>query len=261
MRAINLIPADDRRGTRGSAPRSGSGVYILLGALALLVVAASAYALAGKSVTDKRDELARVNHEAAAAEARANAATDYTRFASLRQRREDTVRQLAASRFDWSHALHEVARVLPTNAWLTQVTASTTPGSAGGGDPLRSAIPVPALEIQGCTTSQASVARVMARLRLIDGVQHVSLSTADKGAKKPKSTLPAAPSSGTAGGSGDCRGTSNHFPAFSVVVFYEATTPAPGAAAGAAQTVASTSTPASTTTPSSSSSSHGGTTP
>lgn len=268
MRAINLIPADDVRGPRRSgAGRSGGGAYVLLAVLALLVLGAGAYALAGKSVSDKKAELARVNRDADAAQARANSFTDYTRFASLRQRREDTVRQLAESRFDWSHALHEVARVLPKNAWLTQITGSTTPGAAGGGDPLRSALAVPALEVQGCTTSQSSVARVMARLRAIDGVDRVSLSNADKGAKKPKASIAAAPTSGATGGSGDCRGTSNHFPAFSIVVFYGGSAVLPPATAGTTQTVASTTTPASTTAPasstpsSSSSSTSGGTTP
>jgi Tfp pilus assembly protein PilN len=266
MRAINLIPADERRGGGGGPGRSGGGVYVVLGALALVVVVVAASMLANKSVSDKQSELARVTHEADAAEARANQFTDYTQFASLRQRREQTVKQLIASRFDWAHALHEVARVLPRNAWLTQLTASTSPGgTTAGGDPLRGALAVPALEIQGCTTSQASVARVMAQLRLIDGVQRVSLSSSDKGTKKIDQ-LGTASGGGTSTG-GDCRGSSNHFPQFSVVVFYEATpvvpsSPAgttPTAAGGTASTTApgTTSPAASTTTPASA----GGTTP
>jgi Tfp pilus assembly protein PilN len=272
MRAINLIPADERRGGGGGPGRSGGGVYVVLGALALVVVVVAASMLANKSVSDKQSELARVTHEADTAEARANQFTDYTQFASLRERREQTVKQLVASRFDWAHALHEVARVLPRNSWLTQLTASTSPGATtAGGDPLRSAMAVPALEIQGCTTSQASVARVMAQLRLIDGVQQVSLSSSDKGAKKVGMTAVSSGSSGSTGG-GDCRGDSNHFPQFSVVVFYEPTPVVPSSTtpgttqtaaavspAGAASSTApaGTSPAASTTTPASA----GGTTP
>jgi Tfp pilus assembly protein PilN len=260
MRAVNLIPTEDRRGAGGAAGRSGGGVYVLLGALALLVVMAGAYVLTGKSLDDKKSELTRVTHEAEQAEARSNALANYTRFASIRTKRVQTVSQLAASRFDWSHALHEVARVLPTNAWLTQLAGTTSPTvNIGGGNPLRGALPVPALEIHGCTTSQASVARMRARMRLIDGVQRVSLEDAEKG-------------EGTGGSidaatSGDCRGGSRHFPKFSIVVFFnqpEGALPPAGSTATAAATsatpsstpAASTSTPAGQTTPAAS----GGTT-
>ena len=92
----------------------------------------------------------------------------------MRAKRTDTVTQLANSRFDWAHALHEIARVLPENAWLTNLSATTSPGvSVGGGSgsgSLRGAMATPAVELSGCTTSQGSVAKMMARMRLIDGV-------------------------------------------------------------------------------------------
>jgi hypothetical protein len=180
------------------------------------------------------------------------------------------VQQLAAGRFDWSHALHEVARVLPTNAWLTQLTGTTSPtvavGASGGGS-LRGALAVPAIQVAGCTTSQSSVAKMMARMRLIDGVQRVSLENSEKG----DNTTAVSPVGGTAG-SGDCRGASRHFPQFSIVVFFNAqagatapgTTTAAATTAGAASSAtpsttpaASSATPASPTTPAAS----GGTTP
>ena len=37
MRAVNLIPADERRGAGGIAGRSGGVVYVLVGGLAVLV--------------------------------------------------------------------------------------------------------------------------------------------------------------------------------------------------------------------------------
>ena len=72
MKAVNLIPSEERRGsTRAGA--SGGAAYVLLGVLALLVVMAGAYAVAGKNLNDKRSELARVTREAEAAEAKAKA--------------------------------------------------------------------------------------------------------------------------------------------------------------------------------------------
>ncbi|MDX6702489.1 MAG: hypothetical protein QOF26_2715 [Baekduia sp.] len=244
MRAVNLIPTDQQRGAGGAAGRSGGGAYILLGALALIVAMAGAYVLAGKKVDDKRAEVARVTQQAAAAEAKAQSLTSFTKFSALRVKRVDTVTQLAASRFDWSQALREVARVLPTNAWLTTMNGTTSPSVAGGGSGLRGALQVPAIEITGCTTSQASVAKMMARMRLIDGVQQVSLSSSDKGADTSASS-----GGGSAGGSaGDCRNGHSHFPMFSIVVFYNATS---GVPASTTQTAAATTSAASSTTPSS----------
>jgi Tfp pilus assembly protein PilN len=259
MRAVNLIPADQQRGAGGAAGRSGGGAYLLLGALALIVVMAGTYVMAGKKVDDKKAELASVTQQAVAAEAKAQQLTSYTKFASIRTKRVDTVTQLANSRFDWSHALREVARVLPTNAWLTSMTGSTSPSVGGSSSSLRGALPVPAIEISGCTTSQASVAKMMARMRLIDGVQQVSLQSSDKGTA---SSGAAAPS--VVGGSGDCRGGHSHFPMFSIVVFYRATTAVSVATTGAAQNAGATgTTPASSASPANTSTTAatGGTTP
>jgi Tfp pilus assembly protein PilN len=101
-----------------------------------------------------------------------------------------TVRDLAKSRFDWAHALDEVARTIPPRTWLTGLRATVTPtvGVPGTSDPLRASLAVPALEIAGCTTSQSNVATTMSSLRRITGVQRVSLSSS---AKAPKGSTTA----------------------------------------------------------------------
>ena len=268
MRAVNLIPTDQQRGAGGAAGKSGGGAYILLGALALVVVLAASYVVAGKSVTDKKASLETISQQAAAAEAKSASLTSYTKFASIRAKRVDTVSQLAASRFDWAHALREVSRVLPENAWLTTLTATTSSavsvGGGGGGAGLRAALDVPAIQLQGCTTSQASVAKLIARLRLVDGVQRVSLEDSTKG---QESTGTSISDVGGAGSSGDCRGGHAKFPVFNVDVFFvpngaavpattgtaaptSATSPVPGSttAPGTTAPAASTTTPASSVT-------------
>ena len=239
MRAVNLIPSDQRRGAGGAAGRAGGGVYIFLGVLAVLVVLSAGYVVSGKSVKDKKSQLSSLSQQATAAEARTQSLAEYTKFAAIRTKREQTVQQLATGRFDWSHALHEVARVLPTNAWLIRLTGTTSPtvslSGAGGGGSLRGALAVPAITIDGCTTSQASVAKMMARMRLIDGVQRVSLEKSEKG-----DTTGGGATTGGAG-SDDCRGGSRHFPQFSLVVFFNGVQTAPATTAGTAATAAATS--------------------
>jgi Tfp pilus assembly protein PilN len=259
MRAVNLIPTDQQRGAGGAAGKSGGGAYILLGALALLVVMAGLYVTTNKSLDDKKTHLADVTAQASAAEAKATALQSYTKFAALRAKRVDTVTQLAASRFDWAHALREVARVLPDNAWLSSLTATSSSSvtlAGGATSQLRTAIAGPAIVIQGCTTSQASVSKLLARLRIVDGVQRVSLEDATKGTE---GTGGSGSSVATAGGSSDCRGGHAKFPIFNVDVWFDGPAAVPASTTGtagttttaSATTAATASTPASTTTPSS----------
>lgn len=219
MRAVNLIPGDHRRVARGARP---VGAYLVIAALAAIVVMASLYAMAGKRVADRKAELARVTAKAQAAEARAGALEPYARFAALSQKRVATVKSLAESRFDWAHVMHEVGRVIPSDAWLTSLTGTVAPGvslegASGQTGALRSALGVPAVEIVGCTTSQANVARMMSRMRLIDGVTRVALNASEK-------------NDSAGGGSGsDCRGSSTKFPQFSIVVYFAQRAAAPAA--------------------------------
>lgn len=257
MRAVNLIPSEQQRGAGGAAGRSGGGAYVLLGALALLVVLAATYVVSNKSVTDKRTQLADVTQQADAAEAQAQKLTSYTKFAAIRQKRVDTVTQLAGSRFDWAHALREVARVLPQNAWLTELTGTTSSAVSigSGSSTLRGALNVPALVISGCTTSQQAVAKLITRLRLIDGVQRVTLEDASKGDQSATTT-----GGGDSAGGSDCRGGHAKFPIFNADIFFEQSGPAVStstgtAATASATTAASSASPSSTTTPSTTASS------
>ena len=64
MRAVNLIPRDQRRGGGGGpGGRTGSAVYIVLGALGALVLAMSVYVLTGNQVNSRKGEVAKTNQE------------------------------------------------------------------------------------------------------------------------------------------------------------------------------------------------------
>jgi Tfp pilus assembly protein PilN len=232
MKAVNLIPAEERRSAGGSG--SGLGSYILLGVLALVVAVSAAYTISNRTISDRRHELADVQARAQATSAEAQALQAYTTFTTLRQKRSETVRSLAATRFDWSHALHEVARTIPSDAWLTSMRATVTPSASVDGavsDPLRGAVQAPAIEIVGCTTSQDQVANVISSLRRVDGVQRVSLSSSEKltASTGSKSSSDSAGASST-----DCRNGSSRFPQFSMTLFFQT----PAAPAAAAQTTA-----------------------
>jgi Tfp pilus assembly protein PilN len=259
MRAVNLIPVDARGGRSGG--RSGNGAFVVLGVLALLVAMVTVYTLVSRSLSDKQARLATVEQQAAAAEKRAGNLKAYTEFSTLSKQRTDTVKSLAASRFDWAHAMTDVAHVLPHNAWLTSMRATVTPGVSvdGTSDPLRQALAVPAIELAGCTTSQANVARIVATLRAADGVKRVSLSSANKSESSTTAGNSTTDGAGASGG-GDCTAGNSQRPKFSLTLFYDA----PAAPSGAATTTTTSSATAASGTaanaggPSTATSSNGG---
>jgi Tfp pilus assembly protein PilN len=219
MRAVNLIPRDQRRGGGGGpGGRTGSAVYILLGALGALVLATAVYTLTGNQVNSRKGQVAEVSQEATTLEQQAAALKPYTQFATLSKSRLETVTSLADSRFNWERAMRDLARALPGDVWLTSLIGTVAPGvtleGGGGGSTgsLRSAVKSPAIEMVGCTESQSSVSRVMARLRTMRGVQRVSLASSEK-------------AEGAGGGGSnatDCRNGNSHFPQFQLVVFFDA---------------------------------------
>jgi Tfp pilus assembly protein PilN len=244
MKAVNLIPSEDRRGGGSAAGRSGGAVYVVLGALALLVLVVALYAQTSHKLGERRTALVTVEQQAKDAEATAAALQGYAGFAQLRQKRIDTVRSIAASRFDWSFAMHEVARTIPSDVSLTSLVGTVAPGvplqgAGGSGGSLRGAVPSPAIELAGCTTSQANVARMMAAMRQVDGVRRVSLQSSTKG--------DSAAGGGGSGAAGACGNAGKKDPQFAMVIFFDPK-PAPAAPAAAA-TAQTASAPTTTTTP------------
>ena len=220
MRAVNLIPAEEARAARGSG-RSGGAVYALLAALLAAVAMVGVWAWLGHSLDQRKAETAGVRAEADSAEAKAASLKSFTEFSALRQNRTETVRQLADSRFDWPHALRDVARTIPAKAWVTSMRATVAPTVSVDGtpDPLRQSLTVPAIELAGCATTQEQVANTVAAMRQIDDVQRVSLSSS-------------AVDSGAGSNEGGCGG-----PRFSMTIFFNAPV---AKAAGSPATAATT---------------------
>lgn len=240
MKAVNLIPTDTPRGERSArtiAPSGPIGAYVVLAVLALAVVMAGAWTLTNKQLSDQQSDLARVEREAQAAEAKAASLTSYTEFAALSKARVETVGGLLDGRFDWAHSLREVARVVPSDVDLTSLVGTVSPTSkveGGGGATMRSALPVPAIDLIGCAKSQADVARLLARLRSIDGVQRVSLASSEKSDSASLNET-------------DCRSTAK-MPQFQLTVFYKAQDGIVPAATAAASPSSTSAAPAASTT-------------
>jgi Tfp pilus assembly protein PilN len=219
MRAVNLLTPELRSSQKGSgAPRpsamttsGGIGAFVLLGALALIVAGVAGYVLSTNVVKQRQASLAAVSAKNDATVKRAADLKPYSDFQTLALERASTVQALAGARFDWEQSLRDLSRALPKDVHLSSLKGTVGNGAATGGSGLRSSISSPAIELSGCTKSQPAVARLMSRLRNVQGVTRVSLSTSEK----------ADAASGGAAGStvGPCgKGTP---PSFEVVVFFE----------------------------------------
>jgi Tfp pilus assembly protein PilN len=208
----------------------------VLAALVIVLAYVTLFVLTSNTISQRKSQLTSLNQqlsEVQSVTARFNA---YTQFEKLAQQRAETVHQIASSRFDWHAALSDLSKVMPANASLQSLLATAAPGASASGaggstggaalstSGLRGAINAPAFELKGCTATQDDVARLMSRLRLINGVQRVTLQDSAKAAAGPTGST-AVPSAGSSAssGSGSCAANG---PGFDMVVFFQ---PLPGA--------------------------------
>lgn len=232
MKAVNLIPLDARRGSDAPS-RSGGAVYGVLAILGVLAVIAVVYGMSARSLSTQEQTLQQLQADGATGAGAAAALQPYVRFGQIADEREQTVITIAGQRFDWGLAMREIARVLPDEVDLLSVDGQrrgTTPGATP--EVAGAAAGAPQITLIGCTTSQASVALLMARLRAIAGVDRVKLESSTKGE---------AGGGGGTGSTGDCRGGNQNKPQFTMIVLFrsddpaaQAATAAPGAAPAAA---------------------------
>jgi Tfp pilus assembly protein PilN len=207
MRAVNLIPPDTRRpGLTGAGSLTISPSYLILAALAIAVALVTALVLTNNTISQREATIAGLQTQLANEQALAGRLAPYQRFTQLAQARVATVRQIAATRFDWHGALSDLSKVVPANTSLQSLDASVTPGTSAGGVGVRGDIPAPAFSLTGCTRTQDDVARLMSRLRLMNGVTRVTLQSST-GADLPGNTS---------------RGVCQSGPSFQIVVFFSA---------------------------------------
>jgi len=238
MRAVNLIPAEQRGGASVGAGRSQGAAYAILGLMAGLAIMAVLYGLAHHQVTSRTSEAASISAQAQQAQSEAQQLAPYASFVTAQEQRTQQVAQIVDSRFDWAHVFHEFGRVIPASASVTSLSGTIVPGAAaplvsGAAAPTTStssasstaassasaaatsATPpgsIPTFSIAGCAKTQADVALLLERLHLMDGVSDVTLQSSTK------------TSSGSTG-SGGCPAKA---PAYSATITFE---PLPAASA------------------------------
>jgi Tfp pilus assembly protein PilN len=246
MRAVNLIPSEQRASSGSLTGRSGGAALVLVGIVFGVAVLALMYGLAHRQIAKESGEVATIQARIAGVQARTGRLAPYTAFVSMAEQRTKTVAQLVQARFDWSHTMRELGRVLPSGSNL--LTLSGAAGAAGpgsssasssasrSGTPASSTPPgsTPTISLTGCSVSQSEVAQTLQRLKLMDGVSEVHLV----------SSVEAGNSSGGSSGGSSSGGCPKSYYLYSVTVVFSAlpatpipnvapTQPAAGAGGGA----------------------------
>jgi Tfp pilus assembly protein PilN len=184
VRAVNLIPADQRR--RSPQDGSGKGGYVALGVLALLLAMVVGYVLTSNTVTERENKTEAARVEADRLEAQAAQKGNFSDFATIAKTRMQSVAGVAATRFDWERFMRELSRVMPAGSWLQTADASTTgdtapAGTDGAQAPTGAAgTGGPSANLIGCTPDQSDAARLMVRLRQLHRVEEVELGSSTK---------------------------------------------------------------------------------
>jgi len=185
VRAVNLLPPDMRGASKataelGARPEAtgGAGPFVVLGVLAACVAGAAGYVLTTNNINQRQADLDAVTAQQQVLAGQIAQLKPFADFEALAAGRVSTVKDIAASRFDWDQALRDLARAVPADVTLKSLEGSVS-AAAGGEGAVRGSIAAPAITVQGCAPGQTQVARLMARLRNVDGVTRVSLSKSD----------------------------------------------------------------------------------
>jgi len=180
VRAVNLLPRDDaRRG--GDAPNLIVLVSVLAAVL-LVAILAGGFLMEHSKATEKQSILDDKKAELSAIPTPppAQSATDQALLTDKSQR----VSALSAAlshRVAWDRIFRELSQVLPSDVWLTQLTASAPVSSAAATTtavPTTSAnTPATGFLLQGYTYSHDAVARFLSRLALVPDLKDIQLSS------------------------------------------------------------------------------------
>jgi Tfp pilus assembly protein PilN len=178
MRAVNLLPRDDARNA-GEAPNLIVLVSVLAAVL-LTAVLAGGFLMehskaAGKQRTlnEKKDELAAIPPPPPV-QADAGGA-----LASDKSARKTALSTALAHRVQWDRVFRELSQVLPSDVWLSNLSAKApiSPSLAQAAAPAVGANPLAptGLTIQGYTYSHDAVARLLTRLQVVPDLVNVQL--------------------------------------------------------------------------------------
>ena len=187
MKAVNLLPKDDRRGGPAIPPALAAtaigGFTVVFAALALLFVSAHGSVKSRNlELEQKKQELAVIPVPAQSQLAQQDA------LVSDKKARVTALNAALSRRIAWDRVLREFALVLPDDVWLqtmsvtapTSATASELVGATSTSTSGALSTAQTGFTIEGYTYSHDAVARLLTRLAVIPDLQQVQLGTSEQ---------------------------------------------------------------------------------
>ncbi len=188
IRSVNLMPGDLAK----VSTRKPRLLPVLLPIAAVVPLAAVGFLFlqAHGKVTDRQSQLATLNSEFASLPQPKVAQID-TALRGIQAERATAVAQVLGARTAWDTMLADFARVLPSNVWLTAlsaktsrpltvptvVAAATTTGAAPAAPVVTTTVSPTGVTINGFTYAQPDVAALLARLAALPSLQNVQLQS------------------------------------------------------------------------------------
>ncbi len=168
MRPVDLLPKDGpgKRRTLPSVPLVAAGATPVLAAALVLFGWSAEHA----KVTHRSAELGTVRAQAVSL-APSTGSAAASQLAALRDARTAAAEDALRGRVAWDGVLDQIARVLPPDVWLTQLTLQSATPVTGAS----TTSAAPGLQISGSARSQAAVAHALARLAVVPALTQVTL--------------------------------------------------------------------------------------
>jgi Tfp pilus assembly protein PilN len=173
MRAVNLLPIDERAGRHrppaAAVAVAGAGVL----AASLLTFA---FVSANGKVDEREPELTALERELATARRATQAKRSQPTVSTEHQQRLTALNSALGEQVAWDRVLREVSLVLPEDVWLSSLGAASA-GASGAASTTSTpeAATGRTVTFNGFTYSQESVARLLRRLALVPHFGNVKL--------------------------------------------------------------------------------------
>jgi Tfp pilus assembly protein PilN len=177
MRAVNLLPNDASTQGRKAPP-----VPVLVGCVGVVLISALLavmYLSASGNVAAKKRELAQAQAAYAALPTPPAPPAIIGQLPTQKAQRVSALANVLGQRIAWDRVLRELSQVLPSDVWLLTIDAASPlyqPPVTGAA--ALSQLPT-GFVVSGCTYSQDSVARFLARLDLIPDLSDMTLGKSE----------------------------------------------------------------------------------
>jgi len=177
MRAVNLLPKEESYGKKQAPLPLLVGVGL---AVVVTVSLCAAFLRASSTVAGRQNALdeaqARLDALPPATPTQAVSSNITSGLTAEQQARVTAVGQALSRRIVWDRLLREISQVLPSDVWLSSLSANSplTATSAVAATPVPGAPPT-GFTMNGYTYSQDGVARVLARIQVLPDLTNVQL--------------------------------------------------------------------------------------